>query len=289
MPILVTTTARIVDPTGQQILTLGVDLNSYVLNEIDLGFPSVRAVSQSYPGRDGDVDTTRYVGPRAITAKVTVVGGNIGPLVDGLAAVMHPGMRNYLHVTRPDWAGERRIQVRGETFTCPPGQGGARRVAQLGFRAPTGLWEDAAAQMVTIQPTGSSTGGFSFPLVFPLAMTPGQSAGSTMVTLGGSVAAPVLWRLYGPVTSPIVRRADTGERLSFPGLTINQGDYLQIDTGNQTALLNGLTAASLFNQLDFTTASWWRLPANATTGVSFTGTATGPTTSGVLTVRNRWM
>jgi len=289
VPSLVTTTARILDPAGNQILTLGVDLTSYVLNELDLGFPAVRAVSQSYPGRDGDVDTTRYVGPRAVTARVTVVGANTGPLVDGLAAVMHPGLRNYLHVTRPDWAGERRIQVRGETFTCPPGQGGVPRVAQLGFRAPLGLWEDVAAITVTIHPSGSSTGGFSFPLVFPLAMTPGQAAGSTMVTLGGSVAAPVLWRLYGPVTGPIVRRADTGEQLSFPNLVINQGDYLQIDQDAKTVLLNGLTTASLYNRLDFAGAAWWRLPPNATTGVSFTGTATGPTTSGVLTVRNRWI
>ena len=180
-----------------QILTLGVDLNSYVLNELDLGFPTVRAVSQSSPGRDGDADTTRYVGPRAVTARVTVVGGNTGPLVDGLAAVMHPGMRNYLHVTRPDWAAERRIQVRGETFTCPPGQGGSLRVAQLGWRAPLGLWEDATAQTVMIQPTGSSTGGFSFPLVFPLAMTPGQAAGSTLVTMGGMVPSSVLCACTG--------------------------------------------------------------------------------------------
>jgi len=280
------TTARIVDPSGNVLLTLANDQASYILNELDLGFPSVRAVSQAYPGRDGDVDTSKYVGPRSVTAKVTVSATNTGPLVDTLAGLMHPGQRNYLYVNRADWATERRIVVHGETFTCPPGM---IRVAQCGFRAPVGLLEDVAAITVTIQPSGSSTGGFSFPLVFPLAMTPGQASGSTQVTLGGSVAAPALWRLYGPVTSPIVRRADTGEQLSFPGLVINQGDYLQLDQDAKTALLNGLITASLYNRLDFMSAAWWRLPSNATTGVSFTGTATGPTTSGVLTVHNRWM
>jgi len=280
------TTARIVDPSGNTLLTLANDQASYILNELDLGFPSVRAVSQPNPGRNGDVDTSRFVGARSVTARVTVSATNTGPLVDTLAGLMHPQQRNYLQASRADWAAERRIVVHGETFACPPG---AIRVAQLGFRAPLGLWEDVAAITVTIQPSGSSTGGFSFPLVFPLAMTPGQASGSTMVALGGSVAAPVLWRLYGPVTSPIVRRADTGEQLSFPGLVINQGDYLQIDQGAKTVLLNGLLTASLYNRLDFAGAAWWRLPSNATTGVSFTGTAIGPTTSGVLTVRNRWM
>jgi len=280
------TTARIVDPSGNTLLTLANDQASYILNELDLGFPSVRAVSQPYPGRDGDVDTSRYVGPRSVTARVTVSATNTGPLVDTLAGLMHPGQRNYLVASRADWAADRRIVIHGETFACPPGP---VRVAQCGWRAPVGLWEDAAATTLTINPTGSSTGGFSFPMVFPFVMAPGQAAGSTMVTLGGSVAAPVLWRLYGPVTGPIVRRADTAEQLSFPGLVINQGDYLQIDQDAKTVLLNGLTTASLYNRLDFAGASWWRLPPNSTTGVSFTGTATGPTTSGVLTVRNRWM
>jgi len=280
------TTARIVDPSGNTLLTLGIDQASYILNELDLGFPSVRAVSQPYPGRDGDVDTSKYVGPRSVTAKVTVSATNTGPLVDTLAGLMHPGQRNYLYANRADWAAERRIVVHGETFACPPGP---IRVAQCGFRAPVGLWEDAAATTLTINPTGSSTGGFSFPMTFPLVMTPGQDAGSTTITLGGTVAAPVLWRLYGPVTSPIVRRFDTQEQLSFPNLVINQGDYLQIDTDNRTALLNGLLTASLYNRLDFMSASWWRLPPNVPTGVVFTGAATGPTTSGVLTVRNRWM
>jgi len=280
------TTARIVDPSGNVLLTLGIDQASYILNELDLGYPTVREVSQSYPGRDGDVDTSKYVGPRSVTAKVTVSDTNTGPLVDSLAGLMHPGQRNYLYANRADWAAERRIVVHGETFTCPPGM---IRVAQCGFRAPVGLWEDAAATVLTINPTGSSTGGFAFPMTFPLTMVPGQDAGSAMIKLGGTVASPVLWRLYGPVTGPSVRRFDTQEQLSFPGLVINQGDFLQIDTDNRTALLNGLTTSSLYNRLDFLSASWWRLPSNATTGVVFTGTATSPTTTGVLTVRNRWL
>jgi hypothetical protein len=285
--LLTPNTLRIVTPAGVQLLSLGISASTFILTKLDLGVPADRGVSQPLPGMDGEVDTSAFVGARNIVAEVTISGVNTGLLIDQLAAVTHPGARNYAYVGRSDWpGGERRTLVRGVPSPFPPG---TVRAAQLTFRAPSGLFEDATATTYRLTPSGSATGGMSFPVSFPMTFGSGQVAGASSVTTSGTAPTPVQWRLYGPFQNPVVSRRDTGEQLSFPGLTVAAGDYLSIDTDARTVLLNDNPANSLYGSLDFSTATWWRLPASGTTPVLFTADASSAATNGVLTVRNRYL
>lgn len=278
-------TLRVVAPDGTQLLSLGVDSN-FILEQLDAGFAAPRDVAVALPGSDGETDVTAFTGPRTVTAQVLVRAVNIGPAIDMLLAVMHPGLRNYLYVGRADWASERRIVARGASFACPPG---SIRRAQMGFRCPAGTFEDTVSQTLYVGAGGGGTGGMSFPVSFPMSFGSGSVSGATSVRTSGTAPAPARWRLYGPFTSPVVTRTDTGQQLSFPGLTVAAGDYLSIDTGARTALINDLPGNSVLGQLDFPTASWWWFPAAATTPVLFTANATSTATLGVLTVRNYYL
>lgn len=279
-------TLRVVRLDGSELLNLGIDLASFILTKLDHGFPTVRAVGGALPERDGEDDNTAHLGARGVTAEVQVAAVNTGPLIDQLAAVMHPGQRFWLYLGRLDWPSERRIVGRGATFSCPPG---TMRTAQLGFHCADGLLEDTVEQSVILNPVGGATGGFQFPVVFPLTFNSGAVPGSSSVTTAGTAPAPVLWRLYGPFSDPIVRRVDTGDELSFPGLSVAAGDYLSVDTAARTVLLNDDPAQSRYNRLDFATSRWWTLPASGSTPVLFSATATSVGAHAVLTFRNRYL
>lgn len=279
-------TLRVVSPSGVEALNLAIDPDTFILTKLDPGFPTVRAVGGSLPEQDGESDTSAHVGARAVTADVVLAQVNTGPLIDQLSAVMHPGSRWWLYLGRTDWPAERRILARAATFTCPPG---TLRIAQLGFHCAKGLLEDAAPWSQSLNPVGGATGGFTFPVVFPLTFDSGAVPGSTTVVTAGTAPSPVHWRLYGPFSDPIVRRVDTGEQLSFPGLSVAAGDYLAIDTDARTVLLNDDLSQSRYNRLDFASASWWRLPASGSTPVVFSATGASAGAVGVLTVRNRYL
>ena len=279
-------TLRVVGFDGTELLNLAINADTFILTKLDPGFPTVRAVGGAMPERDGEDDNTAHVGARAVTAEVFVAQTGTGPLIDRLTAVMHPGQRVWLYLGRADWPGERRIVGRGATFACPPG---TMRIAQLGFHCADGLLEDAVEQSVTLNPVGGATGGFQFPVTFPLTFDSGAVPGSTSVATAGTAPTPVRWRLYGPFSDPIVRRVDTGHELSFPGLSVAAGDYLAVDTGTRTVLLNDDPAQSRYNRLSFATSRWWTLPASGATPVLFSATATGTGARAVLTFRDRYL
>lgn len=75
---------------------------------------------------------------------------------------------------------------------------------------------------------GASGGGFTFPLTFPY----GPAAPTEQVTaglvIGGDAPTGFRARLVGPWTSPGLQTADW--TLSFPGITLADGQYIDVDT-----------------------------------------------------------
>jgi hypothetical protein len=276
-------TLRVVRPDGVEVLNLGID-ESYILTALDLGFPSVREVAEAAPGMDGEVDTTAHVGARAITAEVVVSQSGTGPLVDRLAAVMHPGARHWLYVGRADWPGERRIVGRGASFACPPG---TVRRAQLGFRCPSGLLEDAVEQSVTLAPQGSPAGGMAFPVSAPMAFDPGLVPGAALIDVGGSVPVPPVIDVFGPCSDPLVRVVDTGAQVILRG-DIAAGDFVRIDTAARTILRNNDPNYSVYGQLDFAASSWPVLPVGSVQ-VVFSPQSSSGACQAVVRWANRWL
>jgi hypothetical protein len=281
------TTVRIVDQNGIQ-LYYSDSFSQSILNSLDLGYPTVRAVTTAVSGAHGNTDTTRWFGDRAITATFTMPERPwTDSAVDALAGLMDPGRRLWLYVRRPNWASERRILVRPATFTCPPG---AMRQAQAGWVAPAGLFEDSTLSAVTLTPSSSTpAGGVAFPLTIPMVLGAGVAPGAAVIEVDGNTATPPTIDIYGPCANPIIRCMTTGQQVSFPSFSVAAGDYLHIDMQARTVTLNNNPAMSRYNKRDLASSSWWSLPTGAAVQVVFIASSPGPSSNAVMSWRSRYV
>lgn len=90
---------------------------------------------------------------------------------------------------------------------------------------------------VTVVPAEGGS-GFTYPIVYPIDYgTPGSPGVGTAVNAGEAPSSPTL-TITGPVTTPRVVNAATGDRLEF-ALTLGAGDTLTVDCNEGTVLLGG--------------------------------------------------
>lgn len=251
------TTLRLVD--GDNSLQLYPN-PSIEIETLDLGFPDIRDDVEEFPGSDGLLDSTAYFSGRVVAVELSLFDTPLA-LADQIRSFTHPSARPYLFIGEDEWAGERRLRVRtGQlTFSRPKGLPTVGNL-QVQWRAPDGVVEDANEQTATLPAfTTAAVTGLTFPRTFPAAWPTTMNASAQTFTMAGSV--PVHWtaRLYGPCTGPRLTLDTTGDVLAFPTLTLAAGDYLELDSRNHTARLNGSADASRLQYLDFTRSSWWRL------------------------------
>lgn len=94
-----------------------------------------------------------------------------------------------------------------------------------------------------------------------------------VVNDGNGDSPPVLIRVTGPVTNPLVRRVQgsNDDALKFAGLVIAGGAFIDINMLNKTAVDN--LGASVYSFVDFpANADWWELlPGSNTVTVEGTG------------------
>lgn len=254
---------RLVDPTTDvELVAVGEDPDGLILTNLDLGFPDVRDVATPFSGADGESDGTRFVGGRAITTEVVCAyekQADRNRWVDRMSGLMHPGYRLWLYVLVDGWDSERRIKVRGATFSrtaVPP------VTVQMGWKAAAGVFEDSVVSSQVLSPAGGNEGGAAFPRTFPRSYGAGVVPGYAYVDVGGTVATPPWIDIYGPCTSPSVRLIGTGQTIAFTGLTIAAGNFLRVnlDPTQRTVYLNGDPTQSRYGSLNFTISQWWSLP-----------------------------
>jgi hypothetical protein len=123
------------------------------------------------------------------------------------------------------------------------------------FYAPYPFWREIADVGLYFY----SSGGWSWPLLFPLAMQ-GGSVSQEIVNLG-DVDAPVLIRMYGEATNVYMSNLTTGQIVKI--LTaLAAGDYVEIDTSfgaKSVTLVSGATRTDLMSALDLSNADFWSL------------------------------
>ncbi len=256
----------------------------FCLNRLDLGWPEVRSVSDPLAGGDGEVDSTQFVGARAITAALTL-SRPVGPKIDLLRGLCHPGRRLWLHVSRSDWDGERRILVRGKDVAVVPAN---LTRAQVGFRAPGGLLESVLPDTDILSPVGASSGGVDYPVEYPLEFDPVLVPVAALLNVGGTVPALPVIDLYGPCSNPVVRLLGTGEQIRLL-MPVAAGQFVRVDMAARTVLLNGDPNQSRYGRLDFATSSWWALPVGNQVQVVFSPEAPGAGCQAVLKWRRTWI
>lgn len=86
----------------------------------------------------------------------------------------------------------------------------------------------------------SSSGGFSFPMTFPLTIDSTVVSGQVHLNNPGNVAGPVSLRIDGPVTAPIVTHVTSGQSLVFASsLVLGAGQWIEVNMERREVLENG--------------------------------------------------
>lgn len=240
------------------VLVLDPD-EGYTITALDLGDPLVRAVVNDAPGADGTIDTTKHTGARSVTMTVFVEGDGSATTrtkLNALRAYTRVGLRPFLYVTEDPGEPEERVQLRKANWMAPQGPAD-HRVVTIGWQTPTHGHIEAATEQTAIafaSGSGSELGivfdpdePFDPDIDFPA--TP--IIGSTQVVNNGNTDVWPVIRIYGLCTEPNIENLTTGKKLEFNSLTINAGEFLEIDTRNKTVRYQGLASDNRYDKLDF--------------------------------------
>ena len=261
--------APIVRLENASLPTLVLDqFAGFAIQSLDLGFPSVRAVVNDAPDVSGTLDTTALFGARTITVPLKLTRRAPSDSLEGLRrrlkAYLAPALRSTMFVTLDDGV-ERRATVRGSNFSGgldKPNR--ATVVAQ--WVAPSGIFESSTLYTVDVLAGGSGAElGRSYDLTFDRTYPASSVIGSRAVVNAGDVDAFPMIKIYGPCTNPVVSNMTQSKSLTFSGLTIAAGDYLEIDTRAKTIRTNSLAASSQYSKLVFPSSKWWTLSPGSNT------------------------
>jgi hypothetical protein len=120
---------------------------------------------------------------------------------------------------------------------------------------------------------------YSLPVSFPGNVPPSDTS-VTALNVGTFETRPSIV-VSGPITSPSIVNAVTGQQVTFTGLTLNVGDQLSLDMDNRQSFLG-----SNFYAADVQ-SSWWVLEPGATQ-IYLDGITTGGATLS-LTYSSSWI
>jgi hypothetical protein len=230
---------------------------------LDFGFPTIRAVEEERTDDDGVDDSTEFFGASAVSLTLSLYRpGTTRMLIDELRSYCHPALRPYLVVTDDEWTQPRRIRLRIDQQSTPIERGrGYLREVQVGWKAPDGAWEavEEVQEAVNADVTGTGV-GLQFPVTFPISFAATQSTGAALLFNLGNIPSHLVARLYGPCTAPKLINVTTGQQIAFKSsLVLGPGEYVEVNTRDQSAYLLSNPALSRLDDVDFLASSWWRM------------------------------
>lgn len=262
-----TTSVRLGDADGNTLLWIRPQMASVddaiFCEDDEIPMAGPRVVDQARPGRSGIIDRTGFHDGTTYKASIIIQDTSDGTSrhewADTLRGLVAPSQRPYLYVQRDGWPGERRAQVRGDSFSfVSNGQAAVLLRGSLQLVIPDGEFEDSVQQMASIFPLAASV-GVSFPISFPLSFTVSASPNAVILTSGGNQPTPPLLRIYGACTDPAITNTTTGQQIKFSGLSVTAGSYLDVDVAGREVLMNGDPNLSFYSKLDFTQSTWWEI------------------------------
>lgn len=235
--------------------------SGFVINAIDLGDAVTREVVDDAVDADGTDDTTAFTGARTITLQMKLVppaGETKQSMRTRLRAFTHPRLRPILYVQFDDEV-EQRIVLRRSKWSNVA-ESPALAPVTVQWVAPTGIIESAELHQVVANASGTgSEGGRTYDKTYDKTYTGGTTVGSATAENAGTADAYPLLRIYGPCTNPTIEQITQGRELVFSALTINAGEFLEVDTRERTIRYNGDPADSRYDNLDFPDSQWWTL------------------------------
>jgi hypothetical protein len=247
---------------GAATVDLMDSAQGFRVEELDLGYPTVREDSNPNPGRHGTLDLTRLFGERAVTitgALVPSAAGSRQKMWHLLAPYLDPSARPTLTYQVDTDVSPRTMTVRAAQVTGPYDHPSVSPV-QLGFKAASPFVYDSNVRTASVAPLGGGGAGRAYPLTFDRVYPAAAAQTVNLYNYGDFTAYPVL-RFYGPITGPYASFGVAGQPTAWvrfqPGYVIPAGHYVQVDTAARTAFYDGDPTQSVFNQLAINPAEPW--------------------------------
>jgi hypothetical protein len=236
--------------------------DGFVVSSFSIGYPTVREVSINKALADGTIDTTTYVGARAVTIALRLNntgcnGFNTQDLIDLVSPYVSPRIR-------PTF-----VYSIDQTPTSP---NHVRSLVLRGADAP--LVVDApkaltlVCQWVAAEPftasldetcavaplTESIEFGRDYDLDYDRDYPFSPPVGVTLFTPNGN--APMDWvgTLTAEVSDPVITINNVN--ITFTGVTLLPGQTINIDTRNRTIVRNGDPLDSVYGQTNFQNWTW---------------------------------
>lgn len=279
--------AQLWDEDGNVILSGLEDPDSPVtLTELDTGAPAVRAVTNDYPNRSGQLDTSTFFGGRAVSLTFMCTSEeDRRDLLSKVMPLIDPRRRPRLVVMMPEWGEDAwMLPLRADSFTAPLTY---QQSVTTVWVNPTGVWESATETSVQVNPMSSGTGGIAFPYSFPMAFAAGSSPSAQIVNVDGSYEAAPKILIYGPITQPTIALQNKDQKIQFSSsTTIAEGDYFEIDVAAGTILANSDSTASRFGSVDWSASDLWLL-SPGDNQIALTGSDMSTVTQATVSWRDR--
>lgn len=199
-----------------------------------LGLPPVRRLEEAGPLQDGVSDVGHRLGPRTVKL-LFLLSADSPPDYYQKRRRLFQQFRprdaaTQLRFTLPDGSVRQLDVVYDGELTLPSNdKTGLLHKVAVSLRAANPTFYDPAGTAVNFQIAVNSS-SFAVPLTVPVGVGTSVLDQTTQIAYEGDWKASPLITIIGPVTSLKVENLTTGEMLSFPGLIINAGERLVVDT-----------------------------------------------------------
>ena len=286
---------RLVDADTDEELILwpSADNGSQLfVSDFNPGFPEIRKVQVANPGYDGATDYTRFYGAKVVAATVRVVSASSTMAVlSQLRGWVSPG-RNVRMVYTPAGMDERILYLRGEQLGAelPEKTIRAGNVdVQMQWSCPDGVeYSAATTQTVVKLQTPITTGGRTYPLVYPRTYTAQTGTGVAVITNNGTAPTAPVVRIFGPVTGPVLTNETAGLTFAMAGYIIGDTEYVEIDMAAKTVQLRGVPGADANRRGRVTTKGWWTLQPGTNT-IRFTSETGASPAQALVLSQDAWI
>jgi hypothetical protein len=138
------------------------------------------------------------------------------------------------------------------------------------FLATDPLWYSYTEHQVNVT-LAQAPVGRSYPRSYPLTYATTGTLGNGFALNGGLMATYPIIRVFGPVTNPVIRNVQQDRIISL-AMTINAGDYVELDFFSHAVLLNGTASR---RGLLSTQSKWFTLEPG-TTELTFNAATSDP-------------
>ena len=249
--------------------------------------PDVRTSDTPRPSDHGMFAGNDFAAGRTVEVDLEVTGTSdvsFRTSVDALAAVTAFRQTELPLTFRLPGGVDKRIYVRPRRRALPVSLDYFFRIAPTTiqfYASDPRIYADSETSLSLSLPT--STGGLTFPIVWPISWGTATSGTAQAVNAGTFATRPVV-TFTGPLTAPSIENVTTGQTFRMAStFELLAGETLVVDFDSRTVLLNG--TASRYSSVA-SNSQWWELPpGNSDIRLG----ATSGSGSATVTFRSAWL